>query len=104
MLSACTNNNQFNKSLSYYMKDSPKDVKATFNKMYTFETAEKEGRAYCDKLASGETMEKIMSEESRNLAILVSQNKITLDQSVAIGLIQTYIQSAGTIAYCPQYK
>lgn len=104
ILASCNNFNEFDKTLSKYLETSSDEARTTFQEMYTFETADKEGRAYCNQLASGKTREEIVSKYDNDLALLVLQKKITIDKSAAMGLVKTYVELAGNIAYCPQYK
>lgn len=75
--------------------------KRLFEKVYGFERARKEGKDYCQLLASGANQEQLQSKNVEDVMNLVSQGKVSGEDAAYLMSLDGTIKLAAKKAYCP---
>ncbi|MEA5566896.1 hypothetical protein [Anabaena sp. UHCC 0399] len=104
LLFGCSTASNFDSALSERLKHFDNQQKSIFNELYTYSSAAKEAQEYCNKRTSGKTEEDIAKEDVEWQINLVSEKKVTPDESADLLAIRVALQILALDFYCPQYK
>jgi len=106
----CSNpNSEFDNRLNELLNSSKSNEintrhKKIFNELYGWDKARREGIEYCKLLTKGLDKEEIRKNQSLAGVELITQGKLTAEQSADIDLVNIKIQLAAEKAYCPEHK
>ncbi|MBC5796561.1 MAG: hypothetical protein VKL60_22335 [Sphaerospermopsis sp.] len=106
----CSNpNSEFDNRLNELLNSSKSNEintrhKKIFNELYGWDKARQEGIEYCKLLTKGLDKEEIRKNQSLAGVELITQGKLTAEQSADIDLVNIKIQLAAEKAYCPEHK
>lgn len=106
----CSNpNSQFDNRLNELLNSSKSNEintrhKKIFNELYGWDKARQQGIEYCKLLTKGLDKQEIQKNQSLAGVELITQGKLTAEQSADIDIVNIKIQLAAEKAYCPEYK
>lgn len=106
--SCSSKNSDFNAELNQLLNSSKSsDInsrqKKNFDELYSWDKARKQGIEYCQMLNKGISKEEIRSSNIATGLELISQGKLTPEESADIDIIDISIQLAAQKAYCPEH-
>ena len=75
--------------------------KRLFEKVYSFDKARKEGKDYCQMLASGANKEQLQTKSTEDIMNLIPQGKVSGEEAAYLISLDITIKQAAEKAYCP---
>lgn len=109
LYSCSSKNSNFNAELNQLLNSSKSsDINARqkkiFDELYGWDKAKKQGIEYCQKLNKGISKEEIRSSNLATGLELISQGKLTPEESADIDIINISIELAAQKVYCPEHR
>ncbi|AFY47886.1 hypothetical protein Nos7524_2033 [Nostoc sp. PCC 7524] len=109
-LNSCSSKDSvFNTELNQLLNSSKSNdinarQKKIFDELYGWEKAKKQGMEYCQMLNKGISKDEIRSHNIATGLELISQGKLTPEESADIDIINISIELAAQKSYCPDHR
>ncbi|WP_427161743.1 hypothetical protein ACQFX9_09350 [Aliinostoc sp. HNIBRCY26] len=109
-LNSCSSqDSKFNNELKQLFSSSKSEEinsrhKKLFDELYGWDKARKQGIEYCQMLSKGISKEEIRSNHIATGLELISQGKLTPEESADIDIINISIELAAQKVYCPEHR